>query len=160
NYESLFASNIVLSRRPDADRPDGSRSIAPRSTSPDLGATARSAAAPSIDDVADAVVRATARATGGQPAAQHQPAAPQLPQPEAVDRLKNAKETDPIRPSAPIQRLLEGTLIDTVLTNRLDGGAAGPVNCLVTNPVYSHSGRDILIPAGARVLGETKPVQS
>jgi len=34
------------------------------------------------------------------------------------------------------------------------------VNCLVTNPVYSHTGRLVLIPAGARLLGETKPVQA
>ena len=40
----------------------------------------------------------------------------------------------------PLHRVLEGTLIDTVLTNRLDGSAAAPVNCLVTNAVYSHSG--------------------
>jgi type IV secretion system protein VirB10 len=51
-------------------------------------------------------------------------------------------------------------LIDAVLTNRLDGSGAAPVNCLVTNPVYSHSGQHVLIPAGARVLGETRPVQA
>ena len=47
-----------------------------------------------------------------------------------------------------------------MLTNRLDGSGAAPVNCLVTNPVYSHSGQHVLIPAGARVLGETRPVQA
>ena len=31
-----------------------------------------------------------------------------------------------------------------------------PVNCLVTNALYSHSGQHVLIPAGARVLGETQ----
>ncbi len=56
--------------------------------------------------------------------------------------------------------MLEGTLIDAVLTNRLDGGMAAPVSCLVTNPVYALSGRDVLIPAGARALGETRPVQA
>jgi type IV secretion system protein VirB10 len=56
--------------------------------------------------------------------------------------------------------VLEGTVIDAVLTNRLDGTTAAPVNCLVTNPVYSHSGQHVLIPAGARVLGETRPVQA
>jgi type IV secretion system protein VirB10 len=54
----------------------------------------------------------------------------------------------------------EGTVIDAVLTNRLDGNSAAPVNCLVTNPVYSHSGQHVLIPAGARILGETRPVQA
>jgi type IV secretory pathway VirB10-like protein len=32
--------------------------------------------------------------------------------------------------------------------------------CLVTNPVYSHSGQHVLIPAGARVIGETRPIQN
>jgi type IV secretion system protein VirB10 len=68
--------------------------------------------------------------------------------------------TDPIQAAGPLHRLLEGTFIDAVLTNRLDGTSAAPVNCLVTNPVFSHSGQHILIPGGARVLGETKPVQS
>ena len=68
--------------------------------------------------------------------------------------------TGPISAAGPLHRLLEGTVIDTVLTNRLDGARAAPVNCLVTNPVYSHSGQQVLIPAGARVLGETKPVQA
>jgi type IV secretion system protein VirB10 len=59
-----------------------------------------------------------------------------------------------------LHRLLEGTVIDTVLTNRLDGANAAPVNCLVTNPIYSQNGQQVVIPAGSRVLGETKPVQS
>jgi type IV secretion system protein VirB10 len=50
-------------------------------------------------------------------------------------------------------------VIETVLTNRLDGSVAAPLNCLVTTPVYSHDGQYVLIPAGSRVLGETKPVQ-
>src|SRR5690606_14691761 len=68
--------------------------------------------------------------------------------------------TSPIPAAASLDLLLEGTLIDTVLTNRLDGSVAAPVSLLVTNPIYSHSGRAILIPAGARILGETRPVQS
>jgi len=68
--------------------------------------------------------------------------------------------TGPISASGATHRLLEGTLIDAVLTNRLDGSSAASVNCLVTNPVYSHDGGSVLIPAGARVLGVTKPVQT
>jgi type IV secretion system protein VirB10 len=77
-----------------------------------------------------------------------------------VDSPSTSDPTDPISAAGPTHRLLEGTLIDTVLTNRLDGSSAAPVNCLVTNPVYSHSGQHIVIPAGARVLGETRPVQA
>ena len=49
------------------------------------------------------------------------------------------ERTDAISDVGPLHRVLEGTLIDTVLTNRLDGSAAAPVNCLVTNAIYSHS---------------------
>src|SRR3989442_1574053 len=63
DYESLFASNIVLSRRPDGERPDGERR---GSTAPAMPSTTasrpRSVVSPTIDDVADAVVRATSRA--------------------------------------------------------------------------------------------------
>jgi type IV secretion system protein VirB10 len=45
-----------------------------------------------------------------------------------------------------------------VLTNRLDGTYAGPVNCLVTTPVYAPDRQQVLIPAGARVLGDARPV--
>jgi type IV secretion system protein VirB10 len=81
--------------------------------------------------------------------------------PRETDRNARAPErTEAISPSGPLHRLLEGTLIDTVLTNRLDGGETAPVNCLVTNSVYSHSGQHVVIPAGARVLGTTRPVQT
>jgi type IV secretory pathway VirB10-like protein len=162
-YESLFASNVVMSRRP-----DGQRLVA------DSGTPARPFAAgngdapvpPSIDAVADAVVRATTRATQATaPVAAATAAAPvattaPAPPAAATGRSAPPAHTDPISSSGVTQRLLEGTVIDTVLTNRLDGGTAAPVNCLVTNPVYSHDGQRIVIPAGARVLGETKPVQA
>jgi len=157
-YESLFASNVVLSRRPEGDRPDAGRTVP--ATSQPIGSQGVS---PSIDDIADAAIRATARATGARP-----PDIAQAPVPSAVaqpiraaDRISRTPErTEAISAAGPLHRILEGTLIDTVLTNRLDGSAAAPVNCLVTNPVYSHSGQHVLIPAGARVLGETRPVQS
>jgi type IV secretion system protein VirB10 len=62
--------------------------------------------------------------------------------------------------TGPLHTVLEGTLIDTVLTNRLESSGISPVNCLVTDPLYSHRGRVVLIPAGARLLGQTKPVQA
>jgi type IV secretion system protein VirB10 len=62
--------------------------------------------------------------------------------------------------SEPRSVLLEGTVIEAVLINRLDGTFEGPVQCLVTTPVYSHDRQAILIPAGARVLGSAAPVQA
>src|SRR5262249_19247607 len=92
------------------------------------------------------------------------PSGPPAAVPAAVPAGSNAasarRATGPISSNGPLHRLSEGTLIDTVLTNRLDGAVAAPVNCLVTNPIYSHDGRFVLIPAGSRVLGEPKPVQA
>jgi type IV secretion system protein VirB10 len=52
----------------------------------------------------------------------------------------------------------EGSVLDTVLMNRLDGDAAGPVKVLVSNPLYSHDRQHVLIPDGTVVLGEAKKI--
>ena len=52
----------------------------------------------------------------------------------------------------------EGTVLDTVLINRLDGDAAGPVKVMVSNPVYSHDRQHVLIPEGTIVLGEARKI--
>ena len=80
--------------------------------------------------------------------------------PPAPETATAHKDTDPIRSSDVQQRLLEGTVIETVLINRLNGTFAGPVECLVTTPVYAHDRQQIVIPAGARVLGQAAPVQA
>ena len=54
--------------------------------------------------------------------------------------------------------IYEGTTLDTVLMNRLDGDAVGPVKVLVSNPVYSHDHQHVLIPDGTIVLGEAKKI--
>jgi type IV secretion system protein VirB10 len=64
------------------------------------------------------------------------------------------------RSGAPTYRLLEGTVIETVLTNRLEGTFEGPVNCLVTTAVYASHTQHLLIPAGARVLGAARAVNA
>ena len=50
--------------------------------------------------------------------------------------------------------------MDAVLANRLDGTDAAPVIGLVTNPVYAHAGHVVVVPAGARIIGETRPVRT
>jgi type IV secretion system protein TrbI len=54
----------------------------------------------------------------------------------------------------------EGLTMDTVLMNRLDGDAVGPVKVLVSNPVYSHDRQHVLIPDGTIVLGEARKIGS
>jgi type IV secretion system protein VirB10 len=56
--------------------------------------------------------------------------------------------------------IYEGTALDTILMNRLDGDAAGPVKVLVSNPVYSHDRQHVLIPEGTIVLGEARKIGS
>jgi type IV secretory pathway VirB10-like protein len=52
----------------------------------------------------------------------------------------------------------EGSVLDTVLMNRLDGDAVGPVKVLVSNPMYSHDHQHVIIPEGTVVLGEAKKI--
>jgi len=166
-YDSLFAANVVLSRWPDAQRLMTGESVTSR---PRAGSSAGALPPPpTIDDVADAVVRATSRLTPSPPspaiaALTADPSAQvgadaSSPATPRASPLRPAT-TPPISSTGPFHPVLEGTVIDAVLTNRLDGSSAAPVNCLVTNAVYSHDGRYVLVPAGARVLGETKPVQN
>jgi len=56
--------------------------------------------------------------------------------------------------------IYEGLTMDTVLMNRLDGDAVGPVKVLVSNPVYSHDRQHVLIPEGTIVLGEARKIGS
>ena len=56
--------------------------------------------------------------------------------------------------------IFEGAVLDTVLMNRLDGDAVGPVKVLVSNPFYSHDHQHVLIPDGTVVLGEAKKIGS
>jgi type IV secretion system protein TrbI len=157
-YESLFASNVVLSRRPEPQRPDTGRP-GPSVQSGGLAG----GATPTVDEIADAALRATTRAAGPNRIDAQANAAPSVQQPAVVsssEQPRTPERTGPISAAGPLHRILEGTLLDAVLTNRLDGTTAAPVNCLVTNPLYSHSGQHVLVPAGARLLGETRPVQT
>ena len=52
----------------------------------------------------------------------------------------------------------EGSVLDTVLMNRLDGDAVGPLKVLVSNPLYSHDHQHVIIPEGTVVLGEAKKI--
>lgn len=54
----------------------------------------------------------------------------------------------------------EGTILESVLMNRLDGDASGPVKVMVTTPVYSHDHQHILVPEGTVVLGESRKIGS
>jgi type IV secretion system protein VirB10 len=56
--------------------------------------------------------------------------------------------------------LFEGTILEAVLINRLDGSFTGPIECLVATDSYSHDRQHLLIPAGSKLLGETRKVDA
>ncbi len=77
---------------------------------------------------------------------------------QAPAPVTSAPPPAPEAPPRPGDQLVyEGTLIEGVLTNRLEGQMSGPVNVMVTTPTYSHT-RALVIPAGARVLGRASAV--
>ena len=55
--------------------------------------------------------------------------------------------------------VFDGTVLETLLVNRLNGTFAGPVDCLLTNDIYSRDTQHVLIPAGTRILGEARKVE-
>ncbi len=112
------------------------------------------AARPSPADSADAIVRTgedntpQARSSSLLPAPATQVAAAGKRVPEVS---VNAAQGQPFV-------VFEGTTIDTVLVNRLDGEFSGPVKVMVTNPVYSQDRQHLLIPEGTFVLGDVQKV--
>ncbi len=159
-YQSLFADNIALSRRP-ADATSYAERATPTRTA---GAGAAPSAMPSPQEFA--LVQALMAQRGTVPPATAPPVAtpPDRQTTDAAvpasEQVRTPKATGPIGSSDGQQRLIEGTVIETVLINRLDGSFSGPVECLVTTPVYSHDRQRIVIPSGARVLGSAAPVQT
>jgi type IV secretion system protein TrbI len=87
------------------------------------------------------------------------PRAPGEPQ-EATGSYKRPVEADIDAAKGQPYLVYEGSVLDTVLMNRLDGDAAGPVKVLVSNPLYSHDHQHVIIPEGTVVLGEAKKIGS
>jgi type IV secretory pathway VirB10-like protein len=100
-------------------------------------------------------------------ASSREPSAPALPvrsaQSETVQQPTKAVNQHPAEitlNSAEGQpyAVFEGTTIDTVLVNRLDGDFSGPVKAMVTNNLYSQDRQHVLIPEGTFLLGEVQKV--
>lgn len=160
DYQSLFASNIALSYRKDADPPPAGGTQPTATPSP----TPQTPVYPSWPFP----LPAQSPSPSGVSGSSHRERADSNQTLEAVPKLADeTPKEEPSREHRPIDpslqkadgkpyRLFEGTVIETVLTNRLDGSFNGPVNCLVTTDVYSHDRQHLLIPKGSRVLGEVK----
>jgi type IV secretion system protein VirB10 len=57
-----------------------------------------------------------------------------------------------------LYRIFEGTVLEGVVTNHIDGGFSGPVMLNLTTDLYSHDHQQLLLPQGTRLLGTVQSV--
>jgi type IV secretion system protein TrbI len=159
-YTSLFASNIALTYRKPPQLPSSTESEK-LATAADL--TPSGPEAPQISQLLKDIQQNPPTQTPSAPSADplHN---------DHLETTHNRKEED--KNSAAVQAgspnaalgkpylLFEGTILETVLINRLDGSFTGPVECLLSTDVYSSDRQHLLIPAGSKLLGETKKVDT
>jgi type IV secretory pathway VirB10-like protein len=160
-YNSLFASNVALTFRMDSQEKENTASSA--ASAPPVPATAAYpylyTTPPNLYTIPPiAPTSAIGAAQGAAPPAEQAQAEKQ--ERSEVERSHPKPDPELTFAAGKTYRLLEGTILETVLTNRLDGSLAGPVNTMLTTDAYSHDRQHLLIPQGSRILGEVKPVAS
>ena len=57
-----------------------------------------------------------------------------------------------------LYRIFEGTVLEGVVTNHIDGGFSGPIMVSLTTDLYSHDHQQLLLPQGTRLLGDVQSV--
>lgn len=147
SYLALFASNVALSYR--ENLPDTARSgVLPRSASAPAESDRQTESSSPIPGPSSRTEpKESSLEAGGQKEAGRHAATPP-PGPGNPDA------------AGPAYILFEGTILEAVLLTRLDGQFAGPVECMLSSDVYSNDREHLLIPAGSKLLGETKKVDA
>jgi type IV secretion system protein VirB10 len=130
--ESRFASNLVYSRAPDQ----------PQQTPGKASTTQNATPSPRSEDSNFVSPRSTGESQ------------------ESSEGYKRPLEANVDSALGQPYLVYEGSVLDTVLMNRLDGDAAGPVKVLVSNPLYSHDHQHVIIPDGTVALGEANKIGS
>lgn len=164
HYQSLFADNVALTYRKDASTPHSSDLPSPTAADPELAQDP--VASQALAELARQThLLAQAQQTGIAPVTFQRTAAQTNTNPQ--NSLSAARTGDarslPATPDSDSSKkyiLFEGTILETVLINRLDGSFSGPVECLVADDIYSHDRQHLLIPAGSKVLGEATKVDA
>jgi type IV secretion system protein TrbI len=57
-----------------------------------------------------------------------------------------------------LYRVFEGTVLEGVVTNHIDGGFNGPILIMLTTDYYSHDHQQLLMPQGTRLIGNVQSV--
>jgi type IV secretory pathway VirB10-like protein len=75
-----------------------------------------------------------------------------------------ASKSDPKAPypfdqyQGQLYRIFEGTVLEGVVTNHIDGGFSGPILVMLTTDYYSHDHQQLLMPQGTRLIGTVQSV--
>jgi len=86
--------------------------------------------------------------------------------PASAQQAKSAAVSDPMAPypfdqyQGRLYRIFEGTILEGVVTNHIDGGFSGPVLVMLTTDYYSHDHEQLLMPQGTRLIGTVQSVGS
>src|SRR5258708_28377387 len=59
-----------------------------------------------------------------------------------------------------LYRVFEGTVLEGVVTNHIEGGLSGPILVMLTTDYYSHDHQQLLMPQGTRLIGSVQSVGS
>jgi type IV secretion system protein VirB10 len=57
-----------------------------------------------------------------------------------------------------LYRIFEGTVLEGVVTNHIDGSFSGPIMVDLTTDLYSHDHQQLLLPQGTRLIGDVQSV--
>jgi type IV secretion system protein TrbI len=162
-YTSLFSSNVALTFR---HQPSPAASVPRPESEPTPAAESVVPVGPDSPPLAQ-LVKEMQSAQAAQAATTPPPAALRSDSPEAIhERKEEARNPAAVAADSPSAAagktylLFEGTILETVLVNRLDGGFTGPVECLLSTNVYSNDRQHLLVPAGSKLLGETRKVDT
>jgi type IV secretion system protein VirB10 len=78
------------------------------------------------------------------------------PKPDAKSDPMAGYEFD--RYQGQLYRVFEGTVLEGVVTNHIDGGLSGPILVMLTTDYYSHDHQQLLMPQGTRLIGTVQSV--
>jgi len=165
-YMSLFSDNVALTYRKELRTPEVNRTPSVLPTQDQLADQASAELAHGQEILAEAQkagffppqgssVTPNAATTQNAVDSAGKRSDPQASDPKAPDPTVAYQSTDGKK-----YVLFEGTVLEAVLINRLDGTFSGPVDCLLSTNVYSHDRQHVLIPAGSKILGEAKKVDT
>lgn len=163
-YDSLFVTSVVFARGGGATIED---SVPTRGRSADRsgGASDPTTTLSALDEHArqslrrldESVARLGLQGTGG-PSDTVEERRVEGASSASGREAKAPESTSALASGSGTHRLIEGTIVDTVLMTRIDGETTGPVICLITSDVWSFNRDAVLVPKGSKVLGVAKGV--